>query len=1147
MSSSAVSRACAIFMGLVWMPMGASAIAQGPCQEPAGRFASLEGQVQIQVSEQQAWNRAKLTDPLCNGDTIRVGEKSRAAVVLVNDAVMRLDQNTTMRLVDISGEAAERSWVDVIKGAIQSFSRKPRLLSVNTPYLNGSIEGTEFQVRVEEGRASLLVLEGKVRTSNQQGEVAVNPGEIAEAQAGQAPMARVLVRPRDAVQWGLFYPPIWSAGASGTGMDSSLRAAESHLGHGDTAAAFTALDQVAEAERNADYHIYRAALLLNVGRQDEARAEIDTALRLDPNAGSAFALRSIIHVVQNEREQALAQGAKAVSLSDTAATRIALSYAQQADYRIEAARDNLSVAVSKHPDDALAWARLSEIQLMLGNKEQARAAADKAASLTPGLARTQMVQGFAALAEYREREARAAFEQAIELSPSDPLGHLGLGLAQISAGQLEAGRQELEVAVALDSNQALLRAYLGKAYFEERRATLDAQQLAIAKSLDPRDPTAFLYDGIRKQTENRPVEALEDLEQSYALNDNRAVYRGRLLLDKDRAARGSSLARAYNDLGFTELGMVEATQSLSIDPANASAHRFLSDVYQNVRRREIARVSELTQAQMLQDLNLNPIQPSTSDANLNIVTAGGPASAGFNEFTPLFQRNQMQMNLAAMAGNHDTSNVEAAVSGVHDRYSFSLGALNYDTDGWRPNNGLEQDIYTVFVQAAPTDKLNVQAELRHRESTEGDLAFNFDPEDFLADKTTEREQDTARVGLRYSLAPQSHLLLSYIHNQRDEDVHTVTADIIPMDEPIPDIVMAINDDQRVDEEADQIESQFIRNWQTANLVVGAALSDSERRDNVDLLITDMTDPANPIDVFSLQAVEEYPTRHPRGYAYFNIRPAMPVTWTLGASYDKFEQSDYDDTSFNPKLGVQWDATSALSLRAAAFQVMKPALVSNRTLEPTQVAGFNQLFDDINGTRSKRYGVGLDWRATRNTKLGAEATRRTLDEPLLDPVADSWITEDRDEYWHRLYLDWTPTTHIALHTELVYDRYHSESGIATEFNDLPERVVTWSLPVGVSYFDPSGFFTGVGVTGVDQSVRRSDFATQASGDDRFAVVDASIGYRLAKRRGVLSLAVRNLFDTEFKYQDDSYREFRDEPSIGPYFPVRTVMARAVLGF
>lgn len=1137
-NSSANRRVVLFLVGVACTLLHTSAFAQVACSEPAGRFASIEGRVQIQSGEQPAWQSAKLADRLCKGDTIRVGELSRAAVVLVNEAVMRLDQNTTMRLVDISGKKEDRSLIELARGAIKSFIRKPRLLSVNTPYLNGSIEGTEFQVSVAENSASILVLEGRVLASNDQGKVAINPGEIAESQAGAAPTSRILVKPRDAVQWSLYYPPLLAAPA----------------GPGDTATSVETLGKVAESDRDAAWHLQRAALLLGVGRQDEAQADIDAALKRDPKAGLAHALRAIIHVVRNERQQALAEADKGVALSDTAATRIALSYAQQADFRIAAARDTLLVAVEKQPENALAWARLSELHLMLGEKESSRAAAAKAAALAPHLARTQLVLGFAALAEYRDAEARTTFQRAIELSPSDPLAHLGLGLAQISGGHIETGRGELEVAVALDANQSLLRAYLGKAYFEEKRAPLDDQQFGIAKSMDPLDPTAFLYDGIRKQTENRPVEALDDLEQSIALNDNRAVYRGRLLLDKDRAARGTSLARVYSDLGFTELGMAEATRSLTTDPANASAHRFLSDVYQGMRRREIARVSELHQAQMLQDLNLNPIQPSTSETNLNIVTAGGPASAGFNEFTPLFQRNQTQLSVAAMAGNNDTRSAEAALSGVYDRVSFSLGALTYDTDGWRPNNGLEQDLYNIFGQVALTDKLNVQAEFRHRKSTAGDLAFNFDPDYFLNNSTTKREQDTTRLGLRYSPAPETHFLLSYIHGKRKDDFQQVT------DQPPfgPFVAVTATDGRKVDENGDQVEAQFLHSMGAVNLILGAAWSKSERVDDVAISI-DADLFGTPINLLAIAGQEQHPVKHPRAYSYVNIRSSSALTWTLGASYDSFEegfdQSKFKLTSFNPKLGVQWDVNPDLRLRAAAFQVVRPALLSNQSLEPTQVAGFNQLFDDIHGTQSRRYGVGLDWRANLNVKAGVEFTHRILDEPLFDALNVSWITEKRREQWHRLYLDWTPSPRLALHTELVYDQYRSESGILTEFANLPEKVVTWSLPVAVSYFHPSGFFAGVGATYVDQSVRRSATATQAagdagfqiSGDDRFVVVDASVGYRLSKRRGVLSLAVKNLFDTEFRYQDDSYREFRGEPSIGPYFPTRTVMARVALSF
>ena len=69
----------------------------------------------------------------------------------------------------------------------------------------------------------------------------------------------------------------------------------------------------------------------------------------------------------------------------------------------------------------------------------------------------------------------------------------------------------------------------------------------VAKAYDPRDPTPWFYDAIRKQTDNRPVEALQDLEKSIELNDNRAVYRSRLLLDQDLAAREDRRHRRRGD------------------------------------------------------------------------------------------------------------------------------------------------------------------------------------------------------------------------------------------------------------------------------------------------------------------------------------------------------------------------------------------------------------------------------------------------------------------------------------------------------------------------------------------------------------------------------------------------------------------------
>ena len=685
-----------------------------------GQLASVEGEVEVQRAATPRWQPAAMGDQLCEGDAVRAGRRSRAAISLINEAVLRLDQNTTLQLVDITVEPEERSFLELVVGAIQSFSRSPRLLAVNTPYLNATVEGTEFFVEVAAEQSSVIVFEGVVAATNPQGELRLASGQGATAAAGQAPRPRIVVRPRDAVQWALYYPPIFAAlGGRGMtappGLPPPLAEAADLANQGDVNGALEVLDRVPEAERDAQYHTFRAALLLSVGQVVDARAAIDRGLAEDPNSGLAYAQRSIIELVQNEREQALADAERAVELSpEASAPKIALSYAQQGNFQLEAARATLLEATAQNPDDPLAWARLAELWMMFGYLDRAREAAERATALAPDLARTQIVLGFANLVEIRTRQAKEAFERAIALDPADPLPRLGLGLAQIRESSLEEGRGNLEVAVSLDSSDALLRAYLGKAYFTEKRNELANEQYQMAKELDPLDPTAFLYEAIKQQTENRPGEALANLQKSIELNDNRAVYRSRLLLDSDRAARGTSLALIYDDLGFLEPGIQEASKSLTLDPANAGAHRFLSDIYVGVRRREIARVSNLLQAQMLQDLNINPIQPSLAEANLNLVTQGGPAQAGFNEFTPLFERNQAQLNATGLVGNESTYGAEGVASAIYDRYSVSAGGFGYWTDGWRKNNDINQNVQDVFFQTAITPELNAQLEFRRR-------------------------------------------------------------------------------------------------------------------------------------------------------------------------------------------------------------------------------------------------------------------------------------------------------------------------------------------------------------------------------------------------------------------------------------------------
>ena len=85
--------------------------------------------------------------------------------------------------------------------------------------------------------------------------------------------------------------------------------------------------------------------------------------------------------------------------------------------------------------------------------------------------------------------------------------------------------------------------------------------------------------------------------------------------------------------------------------------------------------------------------------------------------------------------------------------------------------------------------------------------------------------------------------------------------------------------------------------------------------------------------------------------------------TLGVSGDFFHEEEgigHRDQA-NPKGGITWNPSFSpgTTFRAAGFRALKRTLVNQQTLEPTQVAGFNQFYDDPSGTSSWRYGAAID--------------------------------------------------------------------------------------------------------------------------------------------------------------------------------------------
>jgi len=383
--------------------------------------------------------------------------------------------------------------------------------------------------------------------------------------------------------------------------------------------------------------------------------------------------------------------------------------------------------------------------------------------------------------------------------------------------------------------------------------------------------------------------------------------------------------------------------------------------------------------------------------------------------------------------------------------------------------------------------------------------------------------DTYRFGLRHSFSPSSIFLGSFMY--QDSGFHYKNK--LPSTSWMKE--------QRLDrpENAFSGEGQYLFRSKYVDLVSGVGYFDINGE--IDTTILTIFPP--PLDKLTSELSADL--RHTNLYAYSYLKPLDGLTVTIGASGDLTEGASPDvagKNEFNPKFGIMWSPFSSTLIRAAAFRVLKRTLITDQTLEPTQVAGFNQFYDDTNGTEAWEYGAAVDQKFSQNIFGGLEFSYRDLETPLTN-VSGTADIFDWDEYLARAYLYWTPHKWFALRAEYQFERYERDRG----FTDGIRTLDTQRVPLGINFFHPSGLGASLQVTynhqDGDFEIDRGVFR---SGKDDFWLVDTAINYRLPKRYGFITVGIKNLFDQEFNY----YETDLNNPSIQPD---RVVFGRITLAF
>ena len=602
-------------------------------------------------------------------------------------------------------------------------------------------------------------------------------------------------------------------------------------------------------------------------------------------------------------------------------------------------------------------------------------------------------------------------------------------------------------------------------------------------------------------------------------------------LDSDAASRAASQARIYSELGFQQRALVEGWQAVDRDPSNFSAHRFLADSYSVLPRHEIARVSELLQSQMLQPVNNTAIQPRLAESNLGLISAGGPGALSFNEFNPLFNRDGMTFQANALVGDNNTTAGEAVVGGLFGKASFSAGYSDYKTDGWRTNADQDSKIGNAFVQLDLTPQTSVQGEYRYRNVETGDTQLRFYPQDYFPGTRHTEERDTVRLGARHAFGPDSILLGSIQYSKVEFKLFD--------DKLAPPVTYY---QEKRPEEAKSIELQHLFRSHYFNLTSGGGYFNvnGESRTEVGLALPP---PLGPVLAFPPESTN---LEQSNLYVYSYLKPVQNVTFTVGLSAEHVRGAALDIGNidqYNPKFGVMWNPFPGTTVRAATFRILKRTLVTDQTLEPTQVAGFNQFYDDANGTDAWRQGVAVDQKFRADLFGGLEFSKRDVKIRYTDlsgAIPTAAKADNNSEDLARAYMFWTPHKWVALRADYIYERFQYDEKLQTDF---PSDIKTHRLPLGVNFFHPSGFSAAFTATYWRQEIEKLPpfFLTdppQRSGTEKFWTMDASVSYRLPNRHGFVSVGATNLADEKFNYYETDLKN----PHL---IPGRTIFARVTL--
>ena len=942
----------------------------------ASRLVEFAGAVEVTPSGTNDWRPALTNQVLHPGDRLRTGRDSRATLQLSDRSTIRINQSTIIEIQPPNPPARHR--FNLQRGTLYFLDReKPADVEFETPLTSGAIRGTEFLLSVSPANQAtyLAMVDGAVELKTGAEQVPVKGGQQVWVRPNEPAQLAAVLPVVNLIQWSFYYPAVLNPAdlALSSGEKRALADSLSAYNHGDLLRALAeAPPELATDSANA--RLYLAALKLAVGQVDQ------TEQLLSSTGASADPLRELIAAVKFQPSPVTRNPANS---SDW----LARSYFLQSQSRLPEALHAAREAVQLAPEFGFARTRVAELELGFDHRQAARMALDHALQLSPRNAQAVALEGFLALRENHPRAAQDWFDHAISMDGSLPKAWLGRALARARLGDDAGARRDLQVAATLEPNRGLFRSYLGKAWSQNRQDRLAAKEFALAKELDPHDPTAWLYSALHEYETHHINAAVQDLEHSIDLNDNRSIFRSRLQLDRDLATRSADLAAIYDAAGLYEVSQRAASRAIEESYSDFAGHLFLANSLQATEdpaqfdlRLESARESELLVA------------------NLLAPPGGGNLSQLLSQQDHLqyFGLRPFGFSTLSEYGSNGDWNEEATAFGHADGFSYALDAHYFSRNGQRPDNDLENRQFTFQAkqQITPADSIYLQAGYLHRNG--GDVARHYNPADALRGfRFDEEQKPTLFLGWNHEWSPESHTLL----------IFSRLSDHLTLTNPQPSVLFLQQDGAGISGvEADPYftlnentdftlySADIQQIWETPHqaFVVGG----DYQHGSIDTRST-LT---RLFGATERQSVSPSLERL-KGYGYYQWRPIGAFRAVAGLSYDRLtyprnadlppvQNGEGQRSLLGPKAGVTWEPWKNGWLRGAWTRSLGGLFFDNSVrLEPAQVAGFTSAFRSlipesteglVPGTQFDSWNLGFDQSLRTHTYFGIGAEWLTSD-------------------------------------------------------------------------------------------------------------------------------------------------------------------------